>query len=74
MGYSDDTTIYAVIPRSLSRPQVMESLNQDLIAVNNLKWHLSLNPKNTKSMVVSRSQASAPGLVISLLVVMSLRG
>ena len=32
VGYADDTTIYAVIPRLLSRPQVIESLNQDLAA------------------------------------------
>ena len=34
VGYADDTTIYAVIPRPLSRPQVMESLNQHLAAIN----------------------------------------
>ena len=34
MGYADDTTIYAVIPRPLSPPQVMESLTQDLAALN----------------------------------------
>ena len=30
LGYTVCTTIYAVIPRPLSRPQVMKSLNQDL--------------------------------------------
>ena len=34
VDYADDTTIYAVIPRPLSRPQVMESLNQYLAAIN----------------------------------------
>ena len=43
VGYADDTMIYAVIPRPLSRSQVR------------------LNPKKTKSMVVSRSRTSAPG-------------
>ena len=33
VDYADDTTIYAVITRPLSRPQVMESLNQDLAAI-----------------------------------------
>ena len=63
MCYADDTTIYAIIPRPLSRPQVMELLNQDLAASNFwcLKWHMRLNPKKTKSMVVSRSRTSAPG-------------
>ena len=32
VGYMNNTTVYAVIPRSLSRPQVLESLNQDLAA------------------------------------------
>ena len=57
-GYADDTTtIYAVTPRLLSRPQVMESLNQNLAIINSrcLKWHMRLNSKNTKSMVVGRS-------------------
>ena len=29
VGYADDTTFYAVIPRPLSCLQVMESMNQD---------------------------------------------
>ena len=63
MRYADDTTIYAVIPRLLSRPQVLESLNQDLAAINSwcLKWHMRLNPKKTNSMLVGRSQTIAPG-------------
>ena len=63
MGYADDFTIYAVIPRPLLRPQVMESLNRDLAANNSwsLRWHMRLNPKKTKFMVVSRSSIIAPG-------------
>ena len=34
VGHANDTTIYAVIPRPLSRPQVMGPLNQDLAAIN----------------------------------------
>ena len=34
MNYADDTTICTVIPRPHSRPQVMESLNQDLAAID----------------------------------------
>ena len=33
VGYADDTTIYAVIPRPLLGPQVMEWLNQDVEAI-----------------------------------------
>ena len=64
MGYANDTTIYAVIiPGSLSRSQVMESMNQDLAEINSwcLKWHVRLNPKKTNYMVVSWFQTSAPG-------------
>ena len=54
--YADDTTIYAVVPRPLSRPHVMESLNQDLAAINSwCLWHMRFSPKKTKFMVVSRS-------------------
>ena len=54
--YSDDTTIYAVIPRLRLRPQVIESLSRDLVAIHSscLKLHLRLNPKKTKSMMGSR--------------------
>ena len=61
-GYVDDTTIYAVIPRPLLRPQMMESLNQDMAAINSwyLKWHMRPNPNKIKFMVVGRSQTIAP--------------
>ena len=54
---------HALIPRLNSRPQEMESLNQDLAAISSwsLKWHMRLNPKKTKSIVVSRSRGSGPG-------------
>ena len=55
VGYADDIMIYAVILRPLSRAQVMESLNQQLAAINSwcLKLHTRLNHKKTKSMGVS---------------------
>ena len=63
VSYTDDTTIYAVIHRPLSRPQAMELLNQDLAEINSccLKWHMRLNSKKTISIVVSRSRIVAPG-------------
>ena len=47
VGFADDTTIYSVIPRSLSRPQLLKSLNHDLAVIDSwcLKWHIRLNPK-----------------------------
>ena len=63
VGYADNTMIYTVIPRQLFRSQVMESLNRDLAAINSwcLKWHMRLNSKKTKFMVVSRFRTFAPG-------------
>ena len=53
VGYADNITIYAVIPRPLSRPRVMESLNQNLAAINSscLKWHMRPISKKTQSVV-----------------------
>ena len=63
VGYAIDTTIYSDLSRPLSRPQVMESLNQVLAAIKFwcVKSHMRLNPKKMKSVVVSRYRASAPG-------------
>ena len=60
---ADDITIYAIVHRPLSRPQVTDSINPDLAAINFLclKWHMRLNPKMTKSIVASRSCTTAPG-------------
>ena len=50
VGYAEDTTIYAVISRLLSRPLVRELLNQDLPSINSwcLKLHMRLNRKKTE--------------------------
>ena len=58
MSYADDMMIYAVLPKPLLCPQMMESLKQYLTAIYSwyLKWHIRLNPKKPKSIVVSRSQ------------------
>ena len=63
VGNGHANIIYAVIPRPLSRPQVMEFLNRDLVAIHSwcLKWHRRLNLKKTKSMVLSRSRICALG-------------
>ena len=60
MVYADDTTIPIVIVRPLSRSQVIES---GLATINSwcLKWHMKLNPKKTKSPLVSRFRTIAPG-------------
>ena len=65
MGYVDATTIYTVIPEPLSRASVIISLHQYLAAINSwcLKWHMRLNPRKAKSMMVSRSRTRALGYV-----------
>ena len=62
VGHADDTTIYAVMARSLSRPQVMESLNRgfDSHQLTPGVWSGTRGSK-TKSMVVSKSLAIALG-------------
>ena len=54
VGYMNDTKIYAVITTLLSRPQVIESLHQNVTAINSwcLKWHMRLYPRKIKSIVV----------------------
>ena len=63
VGYADDTAIHAVIPRQLSRAQVMKSLNHNLAAIDPrcVKWHMRHNSKKTKCMVVRGSLTNAPG-------------
>ena len=63
VGNADDTAIYAVIHRLLSRPQVMEPLNQNLTAIHFwcLKQNMKLNVRKTKSVMVNRSWTYAPG-------------
>ena len=53
VGYADDATIYAVIPRPL---------NQKLVAIHYwcLKWHMWLKPKKI-NLLVNRSRKYAPG-------------
>ena len=55
--------IYAVIPRPLSRPRVLKSLNQDLATNNSwcLKWHMRLTPEKIKVIMVGRSRTTTPG-------------
>ena len=53
VNYAYDITIYAVILRPLSRSQVIISWH--------MKWHMRINPKKMKSMVVIRSRTYAPG-------------
>ena len=58
IGYSDDSTLMAVVPSPGARVTVAESLNHDLVRVNAWcdLWGIKLNASKTKAMIVSRSR------------------
>ena len=56
--YADDITIYAVIPSPRPRVRITESG----IYPWRMKWHMRLNPKKTKSIVVNRFRTYTPDL------------
>ena len=69
--YADVTTIYAVISRLLLCPLVIKSLIHNLVAVHSrcFKWHMRLNPKKTRSMVLAGLGPMLSAIVILLLVI-----
>jgi hypothetical protein len=62
VGYADDSTLLAVVRRPADRALVEASLLRDLRAIQCWcsDWGMMLNPKKTKSLVVSRSRTSMP--------------
>ena len=62
VGYADDSTLVAVIPKPSDRPRVEASILRDLRAVRRWcdEWCMKLNPSKTKSLVVSRSRTAYP--------------
>ena len=58
IGYSDDSTLIAVVPSPGVRVTVAEFLNRDLVRVNAWcdLWGMKLNASKTKTMIVSRSR------------------
>ena len=75
MGYANDTTIYAVILRPLSRPQATELLNQSLAAIDAwcLKRPMRFNRQKIEPRKVSRFCTYAPGYGTLTLGVLSLK-
>ena len=62
IGYTDDSTLMAVVPSPGVRAAVAESLNRDVSRVSdwcNL-WGMKLNAGKTKTMIVSRSRTMRP--------------
>ena len=62
VGYADDSTLVAVIPKPSDRPRVEASILRDLQAISGWcdRWCMKLNPSKTKSLVVSRSRTPFP--------------
>ena len=58
ISYADDTTLYADISFPSNRNAVAESLNRDLLKIQEwcTTWGMKLNPDKTHSIIVSRSR------------------
>ena len=58
IGYTDDSTLTAVVPSPGLRVAVAESLSHDLMKVNEWcdLWGMKLNASKTKTMIISRSR------------------
>lgn len=61
-SYADDSTLVAVIDSPADRLDVAQSLNRDLIAINDWynTWGMKLNAEKTKTMSISRSRTAFP--------------
>ena len=62
IGYTDDSTLMAVVPSPGVRVAVAESLIRDLGRVSEWcdHWGMKLNASKTKTMIVSRSRPMHP--------------
>ena len=62
IGYTDDSTLMAVVPSPGVRAAVAESLIRDLGRVSEWcdLWGMKLNESKTKIMIVSRSRTMHP--------------
>lgn len=70
VGYADDSTLVAHVPRPSLRADVVTSLNHDLelIAAWCNRWGMQVNPIKTKALIISRSRTIYPvfpGLVLN---------
>ena len=62
ISYADDSTFMAVVPSSIVRVAVAQSLIRDLGRVSEWcdLWEIKLNAIKTKTMIVSRSRTMHP--------------
>ena len=53
-AYADDSTLLAVVRKPADRPSVAASLNRNLSRIQEWcnNWRVTLNPNNTKALVV----------------------
>ena len=63
-GYTEDSTLVAVVPSPGERVAVSESMNRDLnrVSVRCNLWGMKLNASKTKTIIVSRSRTVHPQL------------
>ena len=70
VGYADDSTLVAHVPRPCDRADVVASLNHDLESIVAWcdRWGMQVNPDKTKALIISRSRTIHPvfpGLVLN---------
>ena len=70
VGYADDSTLVAHVPRPSDRVDVVASLNRDLESIGAWcdRWGMEVNPGKTKALIISRSRTIYPvfpGLVLN---------
>ena len=70
VGYADDSTLVAHVPRPSARAAVVASLNRDLESISAWcdRWGMEVNPGKTKALIISRSRTIYPvfpGLVLN---------
>ena len=62
IGYTNDSTLIAIVPSTGLIVTVAESLSSDIVKVSEWcdLWRMKLNASKTKTMIVSRSRAMHP--------------
>ena len=62
VAYADDTTLYSEIASPSERSAVADSLNRDLLRIQEwcCTWGMKLNPTKTHSIIISRSRTPNP--------------
>ena len=75
IAYADDSTLLAVVREPADRPAIAASLSRDLAKIQQwcYHWCITLNPNETKSLVVCRPRTVSPPRVDLVLSWVSIR-